>query len=286
MKIGEFSKLTGLPVKTIRYYSDMGLLVPDYKDRESNYRSYSENHIKQLNRIISLKGAGFMLKEIGEIMQQDIPDDEFIKMLEQKLHEAYNQELDCRNKIEHLKGYIHQLIFKENEVMKVNVNELQITAKKPYALSFENNQAVIQSQTDMFMLETPDKYTLPLQIDVKAKTDSTNLRLYFGNGEMILNWEYKEDELRVTDLLNGQILAFPNRGKIPVDEFVDVTWIIEKSKMAIYVNKELRADIENMPYMKEYANNQEFDITSSVGIGSAWGSRVTIADLNVRELPI
>lgn len=286
MKIGEFSKLTGLPVKTIRYYSDMGLLIPDYEDGESNYRTYNENHIKQLNRIISLKGAGFMLKEIGKIMQQDIPDDEFIKMLEQKLQEAYNQELECRNKIEHLKVYIHQLIFKENEVMKVNVNELQITAKKPYALSFENNQAVIQSQTDMFMLETPDKYTLPLQIDVKAKTDSTNLRLYFGNGEIILNWEYKEDELRVTDVHNGQIFAFPNRGKIPKDEFVDVTWIIEKSKMVIIVNKEVRAELKNMPYMEAYINNPDYNIVSTVGIGSAWGSRVTVADLNVRELLI
>ncbi len=284
MKIGEFSRLTGLPVKTIRYYSDMGLLIPNYKGDESNYRTYNESHIRQLNRIISLKGAGFMLKEIREIMEQEIPDDEFINMLKHKLNEAYNQELECRNKVEHLKGYIHQLIFKENEAMKVNVNELRITAKRPYALNFENNQAVIQSQTDTFMLETPDKYSLPLQIDVRAKTDSTNLRLYFGNGEIILNWEYKEDELRVTDVHNGQIYAFPKRGRIPADKFVEVTWIIEKSKMAIYVNKELRAEIENMPYMEEYINNPEFNITSTVGIGSAWGSSVTVSDINVREL--
>lgn len=284
MKIGEFSKLTGLPVKTIRYYSDIGLLIPDYVDEDNNYRSYNEEHIKQLNRIISLKGAGFLLKEISELMKRDIPDREFIHLLEQKLCEASHEEMMCRNKIEHLKGYIHQLKYKEKEAIQVNINELQITDTKPYTLSFENNQAMICSGTDTYMLETPDKYTLPIRIDMKAKTDSTNIRLYFGSGQIIFNWEYKQDELRIHDILTQQLYAREGQGKIPVDEFVDISWLLDKEMMRITVNGEVRAELTDMPYIDAYKTNPELSISSKVGVGSAWGSCVTIKNLNVVKL--
>ena len=81
MKIGEFSALTGVPIKTIRYYSDIGLLKPHSIDSDSNYRSYKKEQIVTLNRIISLKDAGFMLSDIKMIIDSQITNDDFIKML-------------------------------------------------------------------------------------------------------------------------------------------------------------------------------------------------------------
>ncbi len=40
-KIGEMSKLCGLPVKTLRYYDQLGLLAPDRIDPFTGYRYYS-----------------------------------------------------------------------------------------------------------------------------------------------------------------------------------------------------------------------------------------------------
>jgi hypothetical protein len=40
LKIGEFSKLAQVSVKTLRYYDELGLLRPDWVDRYTGYRYY------------------------------------------------------------------------------------------------------------------------------------------------------------------------------------------------------------------------------------------------------
>ncbi len=40
-RIGEFSKLTQVSVRMLRYYDEMGLLKPSETDKFTNYRLYS-----------------------------------------------------------------------------------------------------------------------------------------------------------------------------------------------------------------------------------------------------
>ena len=63
-KIGEFSILTGLSVKTLRYYDEIGLLKPSKIDSYTNYRYYLEEELKHYKRIEYLKRLGFTLEEI------------------------------------------------------------------------------------------------------------------------------------------------------------------------------------------------------------------------------
>lgn len=70
MKIGEFSKSVNIPVKTIRYYAEIGLLTPKAVGGENKYRYYGTEQIVELNKILALKEAGFTLKEIILINKQ------------------------------------------------------------------------------------------------------------------------------------------------------------------------------------------------------------------------
>ena len=63
-KIGEFSKLVNVPVKTLRYYDEINLFKPQEIDLFSGYRYYSEKQINDLEVILSLKEVGFSLEEI------------------------------------------------------------------------------------------------------------------------------------------------------------------------------------------------------------------------------
>lgn len=63
-KIGDFSKLTGLPVKTLRYYDDIDLFKPIDVDLFTGYRYYREDQIQDLELIMKLKNIGFTLEEI------------------------------------------------------------------------------------------------------------------------------------------------------------------------------------------------------------------------------
>jgi DNA-binding transcriptional MerR regulator/predicted transcriptional regulator YdeE len=63
-KIGEMSKLHKVPVKTLRYYDEIGLFKPIEIEEDSGYRYYSTEQFEQLNTINYLKFLGFSLKEI------------------------------------------------------------------------------------------------------------------------------------------------------------------------------------------------------------------------------
>lgn len=85
-KIGELSKLCKLPVKTLRYYDSVGLLIPDEIDRFTGYRYYSAARLADCNRIAALKELGFSLDEIRLHMQADSTES-VISLLDTKLRE-------------------------------------------------------------------------------------------------------------------------------------------------------------------------------------------------------
>lgn len=66
--IGKVSTLCCVPIKTLRYYDKIGLLVPEYRKDESNYRYYSQDQILTLFIIRKLRLLGIPLKEIHEIV--------------------------------------------------------------------------------------------------------------------------------------------------------------------------------------------------------------------------
>ena len=63
-KIGEFSRLTQVSIRMLRYYDEVGLLKPAKIDSLTNYRLYSTEQILLLNRIVFLRDLGFSVPEI------------------------------------------------------------------------------------------------------------------------------------------------------------------------------------------------------------------------------
>lgn len=64
-KIGEFSKLTQVSIRMLRYYDETGLLKPAQIDKFTGYRFYSVDQIPILHRIIFLRDSGFQISEIA-----------------------------------------------------------------------------------------------------------------------------------------------------------------------------------------------------------------------------
>ena len=73
LKIGDFSKLSQLSVKTLRYYDDLGLLKPAEVDRFTGYRYYTAEQFLRLNRIVALKDLGFPLEQIRQLLDEELP---------------------------------------------------------------------------------------------------------------------------------------------------------------------------------------------------------------------
>jgi len=70
LKIGEFSKLCYVTVKTLRYYEKIGLLMPHEVDKWTGYRYYEVSQMKELNDIVRLKHLGLSLEEIRDMKEE------------------------------------------------------------------------------------------------------------------------------------------------------------------------------------------------------------------------
>ncbi len=86
LKIGEFSKLAQVSVKTLRYYDELGLLRPDWVDRYTGYRYYALGQLPRLNRLLALRELGFPLTQIERLLREDLPVSELQRLL--KLRQA------------------------------------------------------------------------------------------------------------------------------------------------------------------------------------------------------
>ena len=67
LKIGELAKQTGLSIRTLHYYDEIGLLVPSHRT-EADHRLYSNEDIIRLQQILSLRQLGLSLSEIRECL--------------------------------------------------------------------------------------------------------------------------------------------------------------------------------------------------------------------------
>jgi DNA-binding transcriptional MerR regulator len=69
LKVGDLAKRTGVSVRTLHYYDEIGLLSPSHRT-EAGYRLYGEEDIIRLQQIVSLRQIGFSLEEIHECLEQ------------------------------------------------------------------------------------------------------------------------------------------------------------------------------------------------------------------------
>lgn len=107
-KIGEFSKITQVSVRMLRYYDENNLLKPAAIDSITGYRQYLAGQIDDLNRIVFLRDMGFGVKEIREMVQN--PDtDKIKKYLEAQLQKTRDTIRDEEEKQLRLQGYLKEM---------------------------------------------------------------------------------------------------------------------------------------------------------------------------------
>lgn len=117
LTIGEVSKITSLPISTLRYYDNEGIISPDYKDETTNYRYYRFFQIPILKMIVHLKKLGFNNKEIRSHLE----------------NVSYSHTLELMNKM------IEQT---QNEIERLKKLELELkenTIQMKYLIALENN---------------------------------------------------------------------------------------------------------------------------------------------------
>ena len=115
LKIGDFSALAQVSIKTLRYYDEAGLLEPAWVDPESGYRYYAARQISQLHRILALKDFGFSLEEIARLLREGVTAEQMRGMLLMQQAEQKKRVEEEGDRLSRIKSRI-RLIERENDM--------------------------------------------------------------------------------------------------------------------------------------------------------------------------
>ena len=139
MSIGEFSMLSRISVKALRFYDEQGLLRPGHTDSRSGYRYYSSAQLPEANMIRLLRSLEFGLEDIQVFLkQQGIST-------RRRLLEKHRQKME--NRLENYRSIIlsiERLIEGKENDMERNVELKEIADQKVLGIHFHTSMEKIE----------------------------------------------------------------------------------------------------------------------------------------------
>src|SRR6266567_2674802 len=81
-KVGQLAKRTGISVRTLHHYDQIGLLTPSHRT-ESGHRLYDDGDVARLQQIVSLRQLGFALDAIRDLLHR--PGTSLVSVLDMHL---------------------------------------------------------------------------------------------------------------------------------------------------------------------------------------------------------
>jgi DNA-binding transcriptional MerR regulator len=146
IRIGDFSKISRVSVKTLRYYDEMGLLKPVEVDRITGYRYYEFHQLPRLHRILALKDLGFSLEEIGRLLEDEVSAEQMRGMLKLRQAEIRQRVDDETVRLERVELWLRQ-IEQEN-----SMSNYDVVIKKIEPLKVASLRRVIPTPPDQCSL--------------------------------------------------------------------------------------------------------------------------------------
>jgi DNA-binding transcriptional MerR regulator len=109
LKISDFSRLTFVPAKTLRYYDEIGLFQPQHVDRFTGYRYYDMGQLPRLNRILALKALGLSLEQIKQVLDDGLTAEQIRGMLRLKQAEAQQRMREEQQRLLYIESKLRQI---------------------------------------------------------------------------------------------------------------------------------------------------------------------------------
>ena len=154
MSINEVMKLTGVSVRTLQYYDEIGLLIPQKLD--NGYRDYTEENLEKLQKILFYRFLKFKLNDIKELLEDDFDN---LKILEQQ----------------------RELILKEKEKFEVILHNIEKTIK-----NYKGEEVMsIEEKFNGFKKEDLNKYENQAVEKYGKDTIEESKRRQAGRGERV-----------------------------------------------------------------------------------------------------
>lgn len=141
--VKEISRMTGISVRTLHYYDEIGLLKPSGKSH-AGYRFYDEQALEQLQQILFFREFDIPLKTIKAVMENPVLDRKRILQMQRKMLTAK------RERLEHLIASIDDILKGDNSMdFKIfNKTEIEEMKKGKVREIYDNGDTLIMVASD------------------------------------------------------------------------------------------------------------------------------------------
>jgi effector-binding domain-containing protein len=196
-KIGDFSRLSRVTVRALRYYDEIGLLKPVKVDQSTGYRYYSIEQLTRLNRIAMLKDIGLSLDNICQLSRNDSSVDYIRQLLQVKKTEIQQRlNLDTR-RLRQVDGWLDQvdkegIVLPVSYIQRISVPEVRVISKREFGT----------------YQETTDKLYHELTRQLNRQANEKTVRITGPLMGIFNDDEYKEENADIE-------IAFPISGEVP-----------------------------------------------------------------------
>lgn len=143
LKIGEFSRLSQVTVKTLHHYDEIGLLKPSHVDKFTDYRYYSLDQLPRIHSIMALKELGLSLEEIARLLLEDLSSEEIRGMYRLKQAEAERRLREEQARLAQIEFRLRQI---EQEGMMETVDIVIKRIEPFYALTHREQNLTRQDR--------------------------------------------------------------------------------------------------------------------------------------------
>jgi len=145
----------------------------------------------------------------------------------------------------------------------------------------------VENMFNPVKLLTARSFSLPLKIDLRAKTDKDSIKVGCAKIDVSFKWSgYSDgkDSLCIYDMTDGRLDNHKKSAGVPVNEFVDIECFFTKDCVAIRVNGELRHYGDDYNYVRKFTENPDYNMIGEVYVGTENGSTITVESLRVTEI--
>lgn len=236
-KIGEFSLLNKVTIKTLRYYNEIGLFIPKVIDKYTGYRYYDEDQLEEFNKISKYKELGFSLEDIKKLKNNN---DESI--INKQIEELTLQGKDIDNKLSILKNMIR------GDSMNVSF--------KPYREKYKiGKRVILKNREDLEnrLIEVKNildknniKYDKPVMCNFEIGYEYENIDAFVG---YLVDEDIEVNELETIDLSKNEKYLTIKCNKNEIDNAY--------SKIISYAHDN---EIQIRGFFTEVYNNNEIEI--------------------------
>lgn len=108
-RIGDFSRLAQVTVRTLRLYDELGLLKPAHIDQFTDYRYYTIEQLPRLNRLLAFKDLGFSLEQIADLLNGHLGEDQLRQLLATRQAEIEGELAEARARLTRVAARLKQI---------------------------------------------------------------------------------------------------------------------------------------------------------------------------------